>query len=114
MLLIAAFNISTYSSTDGRISKPFNPILGETFELRRPEFDYFSEQVSHHPPITACHAVDKENNFDYWMNSEVKTAFWGMSLEIIPVGMTHIKLNNYNEIYSIDRPSTIIHNIIVG
>lgn len=36
------------------MGKPFNPILGETFEIITPEYNYFAEQVSHHPPISAC------------------------------------------------------------
>lgn len=32
-LLVAAFAVSGYSSTAGRTSKPFNPLLGETYEL---------------------------------------------------------------------------------
>lgn len=55
---ISAFAMSNYSSTIGRIAKPFNPMLGETFEYVRldKEYRYFSEQVSHHPPISACYA----------------------------------------------------------
>ena len=59
MVLVAAFNISQYASTEGRLSKPFNPILGETFEMRRMGFDYIAEQVSHHPPISAYHIEGK-------------------------------------------------------
>ena len=33
MLLLAVFAVSAYSSTAGRTSKPFNPLLGETYEL---------------------------------------------------------------------------------
>lgn len=33
MLYVAAFAVSGYSSTAGRTSKPFNPLLGETYEL---------------------------------------------------------------------------------
>ena len=33
MLLLAAFAVSAYRSTAGRTSKPFNPLLGETYEL---------------------------------------------------------------------------------
>lgn len=36
-----------------RLKKPFNPILGETFEYVTDKFRFFSEQVSHHPPVTA-------------------------------------------------------------
>ncbi|KAI0303969.1 Oxysterol-binding protein-domain-containing protein [Russula brevipes] len=55
---VAAFAMSNYSSTIGRIAKPFNPMLSETFEYVRmdKEYRYVSEQVSHHPPISACWA----------------------------------------------------------
>jgi hypothetical protein len=72
---VAAFAMSNYSSTIGRIAKPFNPMLvrllsafspipltsspqGETFEYvhMEHEYRYVSEQVSHHPPISACWA----------------------------------------------------------
>ena len=33
LLRVAAFAVSGYSSTAGRTSKPFNPLLGETYEL---------------------------------------------------------------------------------
>ena len=35
MCLVAAFSVSSYSTTVHRIAKPFNPMLGETFELDR-------------------------------------------------------------------------------
>jgi len=48
---VAAFALSNYSSTIGRTGKPFNPLLGETYEYisRDGEFRYLAEQVSHHP-----------------------------------------------------------------
>lgn len=33
LMLVAAYAMSNYSSTVGRTSKPFNPMLGETYEL---------------------------------------------------------------------------------
>ena len=52
MVYVAAFAASEYASTIGRVAKPFNPLLGETFEYVRPDKQYrfFIEQVSHHPP----------------------------------------------------------------
>ncbi|GAX72536.1 oxysterol-binding protein related protein [Saccharomyces cerevisiae] len=35
MLYVAAFTASIYASTTNRVSKPFNPLLGETFEYAR-------------------------------------------------------------------------------
>lgn len=31
--------------------KPFNPILGETFQCKLGDYDLYLEQTSHHPPI---------------------------------------------------------------
>ncbi|XP_030890107.1 oxysterol-binding protein-related protein 7 [Leptonychotes weddellii] len=48
MVYIAAFAVSAYSSTYHRAGcKPFNPVLGETYECERPDrgFRFISEQV---------------------------------------------------------------------
>lgn len=50
MAYVAAFAMSNYSSTLGRIAKPFNPLLGETFEYAiHRQYRFIAEQVSHHP-----------------------------------------------------------------
>lgn len=45
---VAAFAVSGYASTEGRLCKPFNPLLGETYEADFPEkgIRFFSEKVS--------------------------------------------------------------------
>lgn len=47
ILNVAAFAISAYASTEGRICKPFNPLLGETYEADFPDkgFRFLSEKV---------------------------------------------------------------------
>jgi len=40
--------------------KPFNPLLGETYEFVTDEYSYLAEQVSHHPPVTAIHIKGKD------------------------------------------------------
>ena len=50
------FGVANYASNIDRIKKPFNPILGETYELITTDFKFISEQVSHHPPISAGYA----------------------------------------------------------
>lgn len=52
---MAAFAISAYASSYYRAgSKPFNPVLGETYECIREDkgFQFFSEQV--YTPFFAC------------------------------------------------------------
>jgi hypothetical protein len=47
ILYVAAFAVSAYASTEGRICKPFNPLLGETYEAHYPDkgLRFFSEKV---------------------------------------------------------------------
>ncbi|PCH33004.1 hypothetical protein WOLCODRAFT_129549 [Wolfiporia cocos MD-104 SS10] len=89
---VAAFAMSNYSSTIGRIAKPFNPMLGETFEYVRLDKDYryVSEQVSHHPPISACWA--ESPNWRYYGEVDAQNKFMGKSFEIRPTGVAHAEL----------------------
>jgi hypothetical protein len=53
ILYVAAFAVSGYASTDSRPCKPFNPLLGETYEADYPEkgIRFFSEKVSLVPSV---------------------------------------------------------------
>ncbi|CAO1617318.1 unnamed protein product [Sympodiomycopsis kandeliae] len=89
---VAAFAMSNYSSTIGRVAKPFNPLLGETFEYQRPDkhYRYVSEQVSHHPPVSACLA--QSPLWDYMGCVDAKSKFLGRTFEIRPTGVAHVQL----------------------
>lgn len=67
LVYVAAFAASEYASTIGRVAKPFNPLLGETYEYVRPDkgYRFFIEQVSHHPPIGAAWAESAK--WDYYV-----------------------------------------------
>lgn len=47
ILNVAAFAVSGYASTEGKTCKPFNPLLGETYEADFPDkgFRFISEKV---------------------------------------------------------------------
>uniref|UniRef100_A0A671YFH7 Oxysterol-binding protein n=1 Tax=Sparus aurata TaxID=8175 RepID=A0A671YFH7_SPAAU len=88
MCYVAAFTVSSYSTTVHRTGKPFNPLLGETFELDRlSECGYRSlcEQVSHHPPAAAHHAISEKG---WTLRQEITLAskFRGKYLSIMPLG----------------------------
>lgn len=55
MAYVSAFMMSRFCTAVTRLQKPFNPLLGETYELVTNKFRLITEQVSHHPPITAYH-----------------------------------------------------------
>uniref|UniRef100_A0A672Y6C0 Oxysterol-binding protein n=1 Tax=Sphaeramia orbicularis TaxID=375764 RepID=A0A672Y6C0_9TELE len=120
MVYIATFAISAYASTYHRAgSKPFNPVLGETFECDRPDkgFRFIAEQVSHHPPVSACHCDSR--NFSFWQDIRWKNKFWGKSMEIVPMGTTHLTLpclhfSVFGDHYEWNKVTSCIHNILSG
>ncbi|XP_053270295.1 oxysterol-binding protein-related protein 7 [Pleuronectes platessa] len=113
MVYIAAFAISGYATATFRNHyKPFNPVLGETYECIREDrgFRAICEQVCHHPPISACHA--DSDNFSFWQDQRWKNKFWGKSLEILPTGMVNVTLPRYGDHYEWNKVVTCIHNVL--
>ncbi|XP_061768779.1 oxysterol-binding protein 1-like isoform X2 [Nerophis ophidion] len=116
MCYVAAFTVSSYSTTVHRTGKPFNPLLGETFELDRlRECGYRSlcEQVSHHPPAAAHHAFSEKG---WTLRQEITLAskFRGKYLSIMPLGAIQCMFAKSNNHYSWKKVTTTVHNIIVG
>lgn len=66
--LMAVFGASMTSSCERNPNKPFNPILGETYELVTDDYEFLAEQVSHHPPVSANYCKGKKSNYIYWNN----------------------------------------------
>uniref|UniRef100_A0A8C1PCF5 Oxysterol-binding protein n=1 Tax=Cyprinus carpio TaxID=7962 RepID=A0A8C1PCF5_CYPCA len=116
MCYVAAFTVSSYSTTVHRTGKPFNPLLGETFELDRvQESGYRSlcEQVSHHPPAAAHHAISERG---WTLRQEIALAskFRGKYLSIMPLGSIHCIFEKSTHHYTWKKVTTTVHNIIVG
>ncbi|VDK87608.1 unnamed protein product [Onchocerca ochengi] len=112
---VAAFIVSSLSCNYMRLSKPFNPLWFETYELDRSEesnYRFIAEQVSHHPPKSAFHAESKSYEFDGVVSPRLK--FWGTCIEVQPSGTFQLKLSNYNEIYTWKAQNVTVHNIVMG
>ncbi|ELK31532.1 Oxysterol-binding protein 2 [Myotis davidii] len=116
MCLVAAFSVSSYSTTVHRIAKPFNPMLGETFELDRLEdmgLRSLCEQVSHHPP-SAAHHVFSKNGWSLWQEITISSKFRGKYLSIMPLGAIHLEFQASGNHYVWRKSTSTVHNIIVG
>ncbi|KAL7134984.1 hypothetical protein ABFS83_11G062400 [Erythranthe nasuta] len=113
ILNVAAFAVSGYASTEGRQCKPFNPLLGETYEADYPDkgLRFFSEKVSHHPMVVACHCEGRGWNF--WADSNLKGKFWGRSIQLDPVGVLTLQFED-GETFQWSKVTTSIYNIIIG
>ncbi|XP_045505598.1 oxysterol-binding protein-related protein 3-like isoform X5 [Colias croceus] len=115
MSLVAAFAVSAYAASAHRAaSKPFNPLLAETYECVREDkgFRFLAEQVSHHPPISACHA--ESNRWVFWQEARIKTKFWGKSMEFQPAGRVHLTLLTTGDHYVWNKVTTCVHNLFGG
>ncbi|KAK9830605.1 hypothetical protein WJX81_004342 [Elliptochloris bilobata] len=110
---VTAFCIGPFGGNE-RTWKPFNPILGETFELDLGENSvrFLAEQVSHHPPIAAAHAENERWVYD--IVSAPTTKFLGNSVDIYPVGRSRMRLRATGEVFSLVPPNSTAHNVIIG
>ncbi|CAI5445493.1 unnamed protein product [Caenorhabditis angaria] len=115
MCYVAAYAASNYSTTCHRTNKPFNPLLGETYECDRMEdlgWKSITEQVSHHPPAAAHHAIGR--GWTMYQDFTMTSRFRGKYLSVIPVGYTHVVFDESKNHYSYRKITTTVHNIIVG
>lgn len=114
LAIVSVFGCSMTTSAERSCSKPFNPLLGETFELTTDEFEFLSEQVSHHPPVCANYARGRKSNYIYWNNTKTNTKFNGKGMDLYHQYRTYVDLPDYKERYEIQTPSMSLHNLIVG
>ncbi|XP_014473458.1 PREDICTED: oxysterol-binding protein 1 isoform X1 [Dinoponera quadriceps] len=115
MAYVAAFTISSYSTTAARTGKPFNPLLGETYECDRTDdlgWRAISEQVSHHPPMLAQHCEGQK--WRCWQEFTMASKFRGKYLQVIPLGTAHLEFDSGLQHYTWRKVTTTVHNIIVG
>ncbi len=117
LLYISAFAISSFSSSrvkERAIRKPFNPMLGETFELVREDrgFRFIAEKVSHRPVRMACQAES-----DRWSLAQAPMPtqkFWGKSAELVTEGRVHVILHSTGDRFSWAPATSFLRNIIAG
>lgn len=112
---VAAFTISAYSTTGTRVNKPFNPLLGETYECDRTDdlgWRSIAEQVSHHPPALSTHAEGQ--GWTLYQEFTMTSKFRGQYLSITPLGYSHLLFKNTGNHFTWRKVTTLVNNIIVG
>ena len=119
LLYVTAFVLSSYNSALLRDCKPFNPLLGETFEWSNDQFRFLGEQVSHHPPISCFNvqgfdAAQEESIYEVHGEFELKSKFWGTTLNVFPAGRMELHLATTNERFVWNKACISIHNIVLG
>ncbi|KXT10100.1 hypothetical protein AC579_8966 [Pseudocercospora musae] len=119
-LYVAAFAVSYYSYNrvkERAVRKPFNPMLGETFELVREDlgFRFLAEKVSHHPVRMACQAESLTNGgWCYTQSPKPEQKFWGKSVELNNEGRARVVLFDSGERFSWSQATCFLRNVIAG
>lgn len=112
MVFASTWAVSVYFAY-ARTWKPFNPILGETYEMvNHLGISFISEQVSHHPPMSCGHGENE--HFTYDVTSKLRTKFLGNSLDVYPIGRTRVTLKRTGDVLDLVPPPTKVNNLIFG
>lgn len=145
LVYVTCFAVSAYSCMPSRVDrKPFNPMLGETYELDLPErgFRFHAEKVSHRPVIVAAYAAsigpglvvsgskesckddghrgsdDAEKEGARWtmhQDQAVKSGrFWGKSMEYIPSGHITVTLPRTGDIFRWAKVISCVRNFLTS
>ncbi|KAJ5162402.1 hypothetical protein N7492_007794 [Penicillium capsulatum] len=117
LMYMTAFALSSISSgrvKERAIRKPFNPMLGETYELVREDqgFRFIAEKVSHRPVQLAYQADSRE--WSLTQSPLPSQKFWGKSAEITTEGRVRVTLHGAGDRFSWTQATSFLRNIIAG
>ena len=118
MVLVAAMHAGAQWLVNGRTSKPFISLLGETYELITDKYRFFGESVSQHPPILAI--VAQGDGWSLHKNINAKMHFTGMQVQIKDsnIGTVELEVKGSDgkiaqEEYKVQTPMMIVGNLLV-
>lgn len=101
------------------IKKPINPFLGEVFIADYVEGNnttkLISEQVSHHPPVTACYLYNEEKGIhaEGYVRQKVTFSF-SSGVTIHQIGHAIIHIDKYDEDHLMTLPVLNIKGVLTG
>lgn len=108
------------------LKKPLNPFLGELFFCEYTDHDLtaekaststvrvISEQVSHHPPTTACYLSADDHGVHAEAYSTQQTTLSGTSVMIRQSGHAILTVDKYNETYLLPLPDVCARGVLSG
>ena len=111
---ISAFIIGEIFLGLNRNLKPFNAIIGETYEFfdNKNHFRYYSEQVSHHPQITAF--IGETPEFALYGDTKNSTSFKILkgAMELSFKNKIHLHIKSTNDHFNYNLPNLMIKGFL--
>jgi hypothetical protein len=94
-------------------TKPFNPIMGETFQCKIGNLNYYAEQTLNKPPTWNFYVIDDEKLFKIYGYIQTDASTGANSCKIIRRGTINIDFGE-NDIYEIHYPRIEIQGLTMG
>lgn len=101
--------------------KPWNPILGETHcahvsDEANGRTEFISEQISHHPPVSAFNVRNDQQSFEVASNLAFTVKFSGNSASVAVSGASVLSVGKRGEEYNFSRciPAMLVRNLVIG
>ena len=111
---ISAFIIGEIFLSLHRNLKPFNPIIGETYEYfdNDKNFRYYSEQVSHNPQVTAF--IGETPEFALYGDTKNSTSFKILkgAMELAFKNKVHLHIKTTNDHFVYNRPNILVKGFL--
>lgn len=113
-------------TVEAGLKKPVNPFLGELFLCKYTDHDLttekpststvrvISEQVSHHPPTTACYLSADDDGVHAEAYSAQQTTLSGTSILIRQAGHAVLTVDKYHETYLLPLPDVCARGVLSG
>jgi len=116
------YNSRNYTRKTIYLIKPYNSIIGEIFKCSWDNNDgsktyYFSEQVVHHPPISAFYSYNTKTHISYegWCEPKGSLSLFSNCATTSLQGNFKITLHDLNEEYVIKKYAIIyVYNVFWG
>lgn len=94
-------------------SKPFNPIIGETFQCKIGPLNMYTEQTSNHPIISNFYAFDDDHLYKIHGYIITTASTGANSISAIKKGKYQITFKD-GTLYTIHLPGVLVKGITVG
>ncbi|KFM24462.1 Oxysterol-binding protein 9 [Auxenochlorella protothecoides] len=112
--LVVAFAISGLRQQIS-FGKPFNPILGETFQGAYPNgTQVYIEQIAHHPPISSWQVYDHDARYHFFGNGTWAASARGNSVKGQQTGANTVRFSHDDAEVSWEMPYLTIRGVLFG
>lgn len=111
---VLAYKCAEFGESIHAQKKPFNPVLGETFELidNKRGIKVIGEQVSHHPPISAIQAEGK--GWIWYGDNATNVKVSLNEVDVNPINKAHCFFKVHNEFLTIKKPGSTMKKVVFG